>query len=130
MGEMGEMEIFFEEVWGNSSAVAVTKFQVNVPEPQYYIDPQYRHLAEGAELSQFQLTGISNRVQPKEFVKVQLAKPMPPVERSFILREEYIRIERLLEEAETERWPNGKGGRPDDGVELDYRVSGQPGSGM
>lgn len=56
------MEIFFEEVWGNSSAVGATVFQVDVPEPQYHIYSQYWHLADGAELSQFHPRGIWKRV--------------------------------------------------------------------
>jgi len=71
------MEIFFEDVWGNSSAVRVTEFPVGVPKSLYYIDLQYWCLAAGKELSQSKLTGILKSERRKRFVNVQLAGPLP-----------------------------------------------------
>ena len=69
--------------------------------------------------------------QTETFFKVHLKMLKPPVIGSFILRKKYIRIGRILEKAEMGRWANEKEGRlRDRGVTLDYRVSGQPGSGM
>ena len=127
----GVMEVFYEEVWGNTSTIQITEFKVDVPQPQFYIDPQYRDMAEGPQVSQFQLTGISKKVRSKRFLKVQPTKELAPVSTSFILRQEYVRIEMLLERAAAEKWANEKGGRlRHAGVSLDYRVSGQPGSGL
>jgi len=140
----GVMETFYEAVWGNSSAIPITAFDVDVPQPQFYIDPQYRDIAdeplveeslaeeptaEEPHTSQFHLTGISDKVQSKQFLKFQpqTERKLHPVSSSFILREEYIRIEKLLEEAVSLRWAEIAEGK--EGVRLDYKVSGQPGCG-
>lgn len=74
---------------------------------------------------------IVTKEQTKAFFKVHVKKLKPAVIRSFILRKEYIHITRLLEEAEMEKWANGKQGRlRDRGIRFDYRVSRQLGSGM
>jgi len=82
----GRWRYFFEEICGNSTAVGVTVFQVDVPEQQYYIYSQYWHQADGAELFQFHPRGIWKRVGMRRFVKVQLAKPLRRVLMSFIIR--------------------------------------------
>jgi len=121
----GVMETFYEALWGNSWAFEMVKCQMKVQQPQFYIDPEYPGIAEGAQPPQFKLTGISLKVQLKGFLKIQPSKKMPPLTKSFIQREEYIRIEALLEETVSSKWANGSKREKD----LDYMVSGQPGCG-
>jgi len=124
------MEEFYEELWGQSSHLKITQYEVRVPQPEFYIDPEHRARL-GAQSSSLQLTGISTKEISKRFTKVEMRNYFPPVTSSFICREEYPRIETLLEVTESEKWENKKvGKRAHSSFPLDYKVSGQPGSGM
>jgi len=123
------MEDFYEELWGKSSHLKITEYVVKVPQPEFYIDPEHRARV-GAESSSLQLTGISKKRISKRFAKVQPRRFFPPMNMSFILRDEYDRIEELLEEIESRKWKKQRRQSiAHRGVSLDYKVSGQPGSG-
>ena len=75
----GVIEAFFEQVTGKPSTRKITVFQVDIPQPQFYIHYEYGDLAKGPQLSQFQLTPMSQKGQTKRFFKVNFKKPKSPV---------------------------------------------------
>jgi len=130
----GVMQTFYQEVWGNHSAILISEFDVNMQQPQFYIDPQYSDIAEELladelQACQLHLNGISDKVQSKLFLKVHHLKErkLHPVSSSIIVWGEYIHIEKLVEETVSLRWAELAKGKND--TKLDYKVSRQPGYG-
>ncbi|PUU80388.1 hypothetical protein B9Z19DRAFT_975098 [Tuber borchii] len=123
------MQDFYRDMGGKPASLKITEFEVEIPQPEFYIDPEYR-VRVGSVNASFQLTGISPKTISKRFTKVEAGNFCAPINSSFILRKEYIRMEKLLQEKESAKWIDKKEGkRRSGGVALDYKVSGQPGSG-
>ncbi|KAG0633518.1 hypothetical protein HOY80DRAFT_1005939 [Tuber brumale] len=125
------MEKLYEELWGKSSSVQISEFEVEVPQPDFYVDPEYSAATLRVPVSPFQLTAISQKKTLQRYFKVKPTKSLPPLTMDFILPNEYLRIEQVLEDAQSGKWANEEGERlVYRGVPFDYKVSGQPGSGM
>lgn len=124
------MEEFHEQLWGKPSNLIITENKVSVPQPEFNIEPEYSVQIPGGDSSSIQLTGISTMKICKRFTKVEPSRSLPPVTKGFILRKEYLRIEQLLENTESAKWNNKPAGiRAYCSPPLDFKVSGQPGSG-
>lgn len=81
---------FYKELWGKSSNLIITDYEVSVSEPEVNIEPEYCVQIPGAAASSIHLTGISTRMICKKFTKVKLSRFFFLVTRGFVLREEYL----------------------------------------
>jgi len=108
----------------------VKDFTVMVPKPKFNIWPAY-------ELSLRRST--KTMFPPMQFVsgehkfKILDCKEKLPCARStYIIRNEYEHVRKLLIKAEDTKWEEVSKiwDEPMQGANLDYKVSGQPGGGM
>ena len=84
-----------------------------------------------ARLRDFPLTGISPQSRDMVMKELQTKNRMPDGIKSLLVRSEYERIETVLEDAVRRKWSRiSTSGGPIPSARLDYKVSGQPGSGM
>lgn len=124
------MKELYKELWGKPANLIFTEYEISVPQPEVNIEPEYCVQIPGEPASSIQLTGISTRTIRKTFTKVEPSRFFPPLTRDFILREEYLRLEEILNSTESAKWVNKQAGkRARCSFSLDYKVSGQPGSG-
>ena len=126
------MEDLHNELWLKSPSDLIQEFSVEVPEPHFVLQPGYQFQLQPAGIDDFPLIGVSPRMKEWKYQKLETTNKLPCGESSLLVRPEYIRIERLLESAASSKWTETppKKGSPLRSANLDYEVSGQPGSGM
>jgi hypothetical protein len=127
------MENLYNEFWlKDSSSNLIQEFSVQVPVPLFLRQPGYKFQLQRSSVDHFPLIGITPQVKQQTFKKLQTRSGLPCEESSLLVRDEYLRIERLLEQVASRKWTktDPETGRPLRGQNLDYKVSGQPGSGV
>jgi hypothetical protein len=127
------MENLYNELWlKDSSSNLIQEFSVQVPVPLFLRQPGYKFQLQRASVDHFPLTGITPQVKQQTFKLLQTGSGLPWDPSRFLVRDEYLRIERLLEHVASRKWTktDPETGRPLQEQKLDYKVSGQPGSGV
>ena len=126
------MEDLYNALWLNGpSSELVQGFSAQVPVPRSMRRPGYGFQLERARVDSFPLTGVSPQVEEERFEKLEARSRLPCGGETLLVHPEYIIIERLLESAVSGKWTetDAKTGFPLPEEQLDYVVSGQPGSG-
>jgi hypothetical protein len=129
---MAGWEELHKELWGKDKEFSgIEDATISVPLPQFSLEPGYGFRMNQASLRDFPLTGISLQKEVKTFKKLRTENAMPCGTKRLLVRSEYDHIEKILKEAEVEKWSRASSasGSPPPGTTLDYEVSGQPGSG-
>ena len=126
------MENLYKALWLKSPPDFIEKFSVEVPVPHFVQQPGYKFQLRRAGIDNFPLVGVSPRMKVCEYQKLRTTSVLPCGRRSLLVRPEYIQIERLLERAASSIWTETdlEADSPPPEAKLDYKVSGQPGSGV
>lgn len=109
----------------------IQDFTVEVPRPQFYLEPGYRSHMEQAGIPEFPLLGTMPETEVKVLKRLQIKSQIACCPASLLIRPEYEEIEAFLEEAVSDKWSGASDGRhPMAGKHLDYKISGQEGIGV
>lgn len=104
---------------------------VEVPQPQFYLEPEYRSRMKQIGIDDFPLLGIAPKTKTKNCKKLETTNKMPCGTTTLLVRSEYEKVETFLEFIVTDKWSSvTAAGDPTIEKKLDYIISGQPGSGM
>lgn len=109
----------------------IQDFTVEVPRPQFYLEPRYRSFVKRAGGDELPVLGIMPETEIRVFKRLQTKNALPCGKTPLLIRSEYEEIENFLEEVVSDKWSGPSAGRcPTIGKKLDYKISGQPGTGM
>jgi len=119
------MEALYDELWVRQIYV-IREFTVEVPYPHYGVRPGYRITLEKTS----PLPDIVTRRIQQVFKMLVVSVDLPCGVRRLLVRDEYEDMQAMLHSKVVEKWATvGHDGRPSTFEHLDYKVSGQPGSG-
>ena len=124
------MRRLYKELWGKPLPI-VEEFLVPVPQANYGIRPGYKvDLSSPPE--SFTAPLFKSKVKEHVFRKVQVGVPLPCGQMTILIRKEYDKVYQLLVKNEAARWDGvpAHSRIPRPHSNLDYQVSGQPGTGI
>ena len=126
-------EPLHQELWGKGSGFpGIRDFTIEIPQPHLYLEPEYK-----SQMGQAGIHNFPHRVAPitqdkvsKELQELRVSNELPCGTSSLLIRSEYRETEGILEDAVRYKWAGADPGElPMIESPLDYKVSGQPGSG-
>ena len=125
------LESLHEELWRKHAGFSgIQDFTIEVPQPQFYLEPGYRSRMEQAGIRDFPLLHNTHKTKVGVFKKLKTTNELPCGSSSLLIRSEHESIEDTLVEAVSSKWAGVNPGEdPKKGEHHDYTVSGQPGSG-
>lgn len=121
------MQDLYSELWLEQEPV-IRERMIHIPHPNYGVRPGFKiSLQDG-----YPLPGLVTRRVQTVIKILQVKANLPCGIEKILVRHEYETIRRVLKAAETLKWSgfNPHTGRPSVPSRLDYKVSGQPGSGV
>lgn len=118
------------ELWGKHSFSGIfEEFTIEVPQPQVYLEPGYRNRPRRAGVYDFPLAGIRERTANQVFRRLETTNKLPCGLRKLLVIKEYVHVESLLQDVESEKW-SGETSEPEDDSIKDFEMAGQSGSGI
>ena len=129
---IGTMENLHNELWLKGPSNFIQEFSGEAPVPQFVQQPGYKFQLQRAGIDNFPLIGVSPRMKAWKYQKLETTSVLPCGGKSILVRPEYIQIERELEHVAARKWTqtNPRTGAILPEAKRDYKVSGQPGSGV
>ena len=126
------MENIHNELWLKGPSNFIQEFSGEAPVPQFVQQPGYKFQLQRAGIDNFPLIGVSPRMKAWKYQKLETTSDLPCGEKSILVRPEYIQIARELEHVAARKWTqtNPRTGAILPEAKRDYKVSGQPGSGV
>jgi len=127
------MKALYQSLWKQKLLVPLLQdVSLLVPEPKFKAWPAYKVSLQSPINDSISSKNFNSTSSEHTFKVLNSPKILPCGMKKYLIRDEYEYIRRLLINAEAAKWVGGGDttGNFDMYMNLDYKVSGQPGGGM